>query len=318
MKTRTLIDTPVYDFKLNYKETVFSLGSCFSEHIASRLAYLQYNVFNNPCGITFNPASLLTALKTVENPKSLHESQLIKTQGLWAHPDFHGSFNQLSTEAYMDRASEKLYQAQNSLKDASLVIITVGTCYAYRSKDTDRVVNNCHKLPSAHFDLELFDLDTTIEYLTELRETALRVAPHGVKFLWTVSPVRHIKNGLVRDRRSKSTALLAVHEMVDSYSDSYYFPSYEILVDDLRDYRYYEEDLIHPSKVAVDHVFDIFQESILDPSEGDLRKKIQSIVQRQQHRPLFPESAVHQQFLNKLEEDRVSLKSAYPDLNLGV
>lgn len=317
MKLRTELEKPQFPFRIGYKSGIFSIGSCFSVHIADRLEGLKYRVMQNPCGITFNPASLLSTIKRVEQPDSLHESQLIFHQGLYSHYDFHGSYNDSDPTSYLSKTKASLHSAQGFLSEAEVIFITIGTCHVYRAAATGEIVNNCHKQPSQNFTHELLQLDEVISMLTELADRIRKLSTDEIQFVWTVSPVRHTKNGLVKDRQSKSIALLAIDAMVRAQADCHYFPSYEIMTDDLRDYRFYKEDLIHPSDQAVDYIFQVFEESLLSEEEKRLRQKVQSIVSRSQHRPLFPDSKEHQHFTEQLASDKRELQEAYPFLQIG-
>ncbi len=315
MKERTIIAIPSKNPKITYKSGVLSLGSCFSVHISDKLSALKYAVIQNPCGITFNPASILHTIKRIISPESLLRSELQFNQGLWSHPDFHSSFSHPEQEHYLDNVSKSLNAAQKHLKSCKYVFITLGTCYVYRSVKTGKIVNNCHKLPSSEFSHELLSVANVQELLAESRNLLLDNHKEvGLQFIFTVSPVRHIKNGLAEDKRSKATALLAVQNLVDLHSDCHYFPSYEVMLDDLRDYRYYEADLIHPSPVAIAYIFALFEQTWLDDHDAGLRKELRSITKRLDHKALFPDTEQHQLFLKKLDADIKDITQRHPFL----
>ena len=316
MKTRTQLLPPKYTFKIAHTDPILSLGSCFSLHMSDKLTYMGYHVRQNPCGITFNPASLLTTIQRVKNPDSLHESQLNFHNSLFSHPDFHSSFNKSSADDILDYAKTSLIKTQKYLTGAKYVFITIGTCFVYRDNKTTQIVNNCHKLPTEQFTRELLSLQEVSAILDQLRQELMDSCDPKLQLVWTVSPVRHTKNGLVDDRKSKSTALLAIHELVTKHENCHYFPSYELMVDDLRDYRYYDRDMIHPSSLAVDMIFDMVKECLLLAEEAPLRAQVKSVKDRMQHRALFPESESHRLFLEKLDEDKERLLEAYPYLDL--
>ena len=314
MVTRTQIKIRPSDVKIGYNDPILSLGSCFSAHMADRLNALMYIVSSNPCGITFNPASLLTTVKRVCAPDSLHAEELIYQNGLYSHPDFHSSYNTLLSEDYLIYAKKGLIAASEVLKNAKFIILTIGTSFVFRSIANGKIVNNCHKLPAEAFSRELLAPVEIMETIEELRKIVLEQSDQNPHFILTVSPVRHTRNGLVEDRRSKAIASLAIHDIVDKYEDCHYFPSYEIMTDDLRDYRYYKADMIHPSSVAIDYIWDRFCECWLDPEDEDLRKKISGINKRRAHRPLFPDSEQHMQFQKQLNHDVDDLLSQNPFL----
>ena len=314
MKLRTEIKISASTTPIYYKDSVFALGSCFSGHISSQLKRLCYSVFSDPCGITFNPASLLSSIKRVCAPDSLHENELFYQNGHYVHLDFHSSFDHPSKEHYLKYSKNVLHAASDALKKTKVVLVTIGTCFVYRHINTNTIANNCHKLPSEDFTRSLMSLSDVLTTLQELRSTIRAYNEEGPQIIFTVSPVRHTRNGLVDDRKSKSIALLAVHDICDQYADCHYFPAYEIMIDDLRDYRFYNADLIHPRQVAVDHIFDSFSKSWLVEEEGTLRSDISALRLRLDHKPRFPDSTAHRIFLDKLNRDKHALIAKHPFL----
>ncbi len=299
--------------KIQYSHQIWSIGSCFSVHMSDRLSQLGYLVDSNPTGITFNPKSILHTLKIVLEPNSLQENRLIFHNETYAHLDFHSSYNQLDDNIFMKTAYKNLLKANKSLIKADFIIITLGTCFVFKHNKTKEIVNNCHKLPASAFTPHLMTSNEVLDSLEEIRALVLGQTEKP-QIIFSVSPVRHIKNGLVQDRRSKSIALLAAHHMCDNYSDCHYFPSYEIMTDDLRDYRFYKDDLIHPSNQAIEHIFNEFSTTWLAQEEQSLRDKILSIQNRRLHRPRFPDTTAHTKFKDKLEADTKDLITEYPFL----
>ena len=314
MKLRTEIKIPKGNHAIGYNDHILSIGSCFSSYMSDYLKALKYPVFSNPCGITFNPASILTTLKRVSEPDSLHESQLILNNGLYSHPDFHSSFNNPSAADYLTYARNQMTVASEILGKAAYVIITIGTCHVFKSVESGAVVNNCHKLPPETFTKALMSVNEVSHCLHSIRQLIQEASTKRPQIIFTLSPVRHIKNGLVADRRSKSIAHTAIHDIVDVYDDCHYFPSYEIMVDDLRDYRFYKADKIHPTELAIEHIWELFSENWLDIKEQSLRNRIYSINARQSHRALFPDSPDHIKFKETLKSDISSLIREYPFL----
>lgn len=288
------------------------LGSCFTQNVSSRMRDLGYEVMANPAGITYNPVSILTTINTLRKPDSLHSKPLFYQDGIFSHPDFHGSFSSTSDQDCLERCEKSLGFTRDFIRNVSYFTITLGTCWVYRHLQTDHIVNNCHKQPSQEFRKELLSLEATQNTLESIREGLLDLVEEDIDIIFTVSPVRHLRNGMVADKKSKATALMAIHHMVDAYEDCHYFPAYEIQVDDLRDYRYYDKDLLHPSEVAVEYIFDQFSETFLDKTEADLRGEILSLNQRRSHRLLHPESPTSQVFLEKLQADINQFRTKHP------
>lgn len=314
---RTTHLSPIsYPFSISYRDNIISLGSCFSVNIGNKLSDLGYTVHQNPAGITYNPVSLSRTLKMVSNPESLHDTAPNRHLGVWSHPDFHGSFSHPDKTSLILKATESLTTAQKAYAEATHVLITLGTAHVHSSRTTGSVVNNCHKLPADQFSKRLLDIEEILSSLTTLVTQMKSLSSASPQFLLSVSPVRHIRNGLQEDRLSKSLLMVATHKLAETRDDCHYFPAYELLTDVLRDYRYYAEDLVHPSPEAVDLVYDLFEKSLLNQDEAELRQRVSSIVQRQQHRPRFPDTEEHRRFLTKLEQDISQLQKTSPEVNL--
>ncbi len=314
MKNRTIIEEITLPVQLSYSSVVLSLGSCFSLEIAARLKILGYDILSNPCGITFNPISIATSIKRAIRPKSLLELPLSYKDELWSHPDLHSSYNHTIKDQLLEKAQKTLSLAQEKLKKVDTVILTVGTAWVFQCQSTGMVVNNCHRRPQSDFQRRLL---TTTEIKTALSSVMASISKESekeVSYILTLSPVRHTRNGLIDDKLSKASCLVAIHELIAEQTHCHYFPSYEIMIDDLRDYRYYKGDLIHPSDQAIQHIYGLFEQSCLRPQEASLRKRIEDINLRQRHKPRFPETAAHQLFTKGLQEDIQRIIKEYPFL----
>jgi len=302
---------------INYNSKTLTLGSCFSIELSQKLDQLRFSVLSNPCGINFNPQSILNTVKRLIEPESLLLDSFQQHNEFWSHPDFHSQFSHPDQHKCYENALDSLQKAHDFAKNINTVILTIGTCFVYKVRQSGKIVNNCHKLPASNFEKSLLSLDEVTAILDQIISTLSNYSDQNINFILTLSPVRHIKNGLTADRKSKSIALLAIHEMTDRHDHCHYFPSYELLTDDLRDYRYYKADMIHPSKVAVDYIFEIFEENYLSTNEKVLRDRISNINSRLNHKPLFPETEAHQAFVKKLKADIIELEEAFPMLKRG-
>lgn len=312
----THIKTPVFPFRIKYSDTILSLGSCFSVNMAKKMGTLKYNIHQNPSGITFNAASLYSVVKMLQSPNTLHTIDSQQLRGIWSHPDFHSTYNHPNKVQHRQLIEDSLTAASQQAREVSVVLITLGTAYVYRSRATNRIVNNCHKRPSGEFEKELMTIPDIVTALQDIKTTLDALSSKQIHYVLSISPVRHIKNGLVEDRLSKSLLLVAAHQWVQAHSQAHYFPAYEMLTDELRDYRYYADDLIHPSTRAIDTIFNLFESTLLDPKEVDIRSDVQQLVSKENHRALFPESAAHQRFLAQVAEERRALGERYPFLGL--
>ena len=314
MKIRTNLKFPSYPFKISYDEHILSIGSCFSTNIAQKLTTLKYNVIQNPCGVTFNPASIFSTIKSIIRPDTLLQDSFVLHNGLWSHTNCHGSYNNPDKNVVYSSIKASLQSAHQALPHISKVFLTIGTSHVFRENTSGDIVNNCHKRPASDFTPEILSVETIISLLNDSLDLLQNYNEKSIEFVLTVSPIRHIKNGIIEDKVNKSRCLLAVHDIVNGRSDAHYFPAYEVMMDDLRDYRYYADDLIHPSDVAINYIFGQFKEVLLDKNDEALRQRIHNIVTRQNHRPLFPDTKAHQTFIAKLEADITQLKEEHPKL----
>ena len=294
MKFRTEIEvTPLAD-GLEYGAKIFALGSCFAESISERLAKAKFSVTTNPFGVLFNPFSIANAIERLDNTRSFAVCDIREGREIFFSFDAHSSLNgKTQTEAFAN-LNRAVAQGAKALQNADWVILTFGTAWVYEREG--RVVANCHKQPASQFSRRRLSVAEIIERYDALFEGVLR----DKKVILTVSPVRHIGDGLQENSVSKATLRLAVEELATKYDNVHYFPSYEILIDDLRDYRYYADDLAHPSKMAVDYVWERFCEYALTEKAQRLLPQIEQIVSAAEHRPFNSESEAHKTFCRKM------------------
>ncbi len=290
MKFRTEIEIAPLAERMDHSAKVFALGSCFAEHISSRLARAKFSVASNPFGVLFNPFSIANALERLDTSRTFAVCDVKAGRDTFFSFDAHSSLDgKTHTEAFAN-LNRAVAQGAKSLAESDWVILTFGTAWVYEHEG--RVVANCHKQPAVQFERRRLSVAEIVERYAAFFEGVLR----DKKVVLTVSPVRHIGDGLQENSVSKATLRLAVEELVEKYDNAFYFPSYEILVDDLRDYRYYGEDFVHPSKMAVDYVWERFCEGVLSTETRERLPKIEQIVQAAEHRPFNPESEAHKQF----------------------
>ncbi len=296
MKFRTEIEIAKFAEGIDHTQKVFALGSCFAESISERLSKAKFSVTTNPFGVLFNPLSIANALDRLTDAKAFAVCDIKAGRDAFFSFDAHSSLDgRTQTEAFAN-LNRAVAQGSKALHDADWVILTFGTAWVYEHEG--RVVANCHKQPSLEFARRRLSVEEIVERYSRLFEGVLR----DKKVVLTVSPVRHIGDGLQENSVSKATLRLAMEELVVKYENAHYFPSYEILIDDLRDYRYYGEDLAHPSKVAVDYVWERFCSALLSPKAQEQLPKIEQIVSAAEHRPFNPESEEHKAFCRKMLE----------------
>jgi lysophospholipase L1-like esterase len=306
MEFRTHIKIKPSPHKIRLDTPLLSIGSCFSNHIGALLKAYKFPVSTNPFGTIFNPISLFKLLLyalTDERPK---ESTYIKLEGVWKNMDFHSDFSDESLSALEHNIDIVLAEVKQRLLNLTYLLITPGTATVYETK-TDYIVANCHKQPSLTFKPKRL---LTVEEITDSFEklyTILRQANPGIRFIFTVSPVRHIKDTLEINTISKATLLLAIKQLQEKHPEIDYFPSYEIMMDDLRDYRFYKADMLHPSEVAIQYIWGLFSDRYFDSRTQAFIKNWQSIIQAINHQPFHAQTPAYKAFISKTIEQLKAL-----------
>lgn len=296
MKFRTEIEAAPLAEGLEYGAKIFALGSCFAENISARLAKAKFSVVSNPLGVLFNPYSIANAIERLADARTFAVCDIRAGRDSFFSFDAHSSLDgKTHTDAFAN-LNRAVAQGSKALAEAEWVILTFGTTWVYERDG--KVVANCHKQPSAEFTRRRLSVAEIVERYNRLFEGVLR----DKRVILTVSPVRHIGDGLQENSVSKATLRLAAEELVAKHANAYYFPSFEILIDDLRDYRYYTEDMAHPSKVAVDYVWEQFCKAVLSPAAQELLPRVMQIVAAAEHRPFNPESESHKEFCRAMKQ----------------
>lgn len=265
------------------------IGSCFAEAIGNKLKERYFDVMVNPFGVLFNPLSVADCLGLIEgygiNPYgcSFMPEDVIETSGGYCSFHHHGSFARPTSEEFLQNANESLASASAFYSRQGWVVVTLGTAFVYRLADSGTVVSNCHKLPSDHFTRSMLTVDEVYHSLSQY----VNANPER-QWIFTVSPVRHLADGLHENQLSKSTLLLAEQRLVEHFPNAHYFPAYEILMDELRDYRFYADDMMHPSALAIDYVYERFMDFAFDDSQRNLLAEASKVHSMMQHRILNP------------------------------
>lgn len=310
----TKVSIPDFQPKIKYKDAVFMAGSCFTEHISAKLDRYKYDVMSNPFGILYNPVSLASSIDRITRLDFYAADDLVLHDGLYHSMDHHGVFSGRSQAEVIDKINRSIQQANEHLKKSKVICISPGTAKVYRYKETAAVAGNCHKIPQSHFTYETLSLSHCIEAFERTVVSIRKLAPES-SIIWTISPVRHTRDGLVENQRSKATLLLGIAEVMHHHPASNYFPAYEIMMDQLRDYRYYDRDLIHPSPVAVDIIWDIFSEAYLEPLERTWHVPIEKIQRAMEHRLLHDDPEAVRSFAQGQLKNIDQMASMLPDLN---
>src|SRR6185312_4479646 len=248
------IQIPSFPFTISYTDKILFLGSCFSEEIGNKLYDLKFDILQNPNGILYDPQSIADAVFDYVNNKKYSEQELFELNGLWHSWKHHSQFSGVNKNDVLEKINQSQSRAHIFLKEAKILIITLGAAYNYILKDKRQNVANCHKAPSSFFEKNLLSTKEIIRHLIATCDT-LHQFNGQLKIIFTISPVKHVKDGIVENNRSKARLIEAVHSIVEEKESAFYFPSYELVTDVLRDYRFYKDDLVHPNETATSYVF---------------------------------------------------------------
>lgn len=312
---RTIIEIEQYPSQLDHKSMSLLIGSCFAENMARKLNYFGFPIIFNPFGILYNPHSLGKCLNYIASSQTIEEKDLIFQDELWHSKWHHGSFSHHEKAKVLEKCNDNLLISQQKLSQTKTVIISLGTSAIYKLKSNDEVVGNCHKIPQDQFDRSYLTVKEIVNNLSNSFNKVLAINP-DINFILTVSPIRHLRDGFIESNLSKATLILAVHELVEKHKQVFYFPAYEIMNDDLRDYRFYEADKLHPNQQAVDYIWQKFKAACISKNAEELMSKVDRIRKAKSHRPLHPGSEKHLKFLKKLEENIRQFKKQYTHIDL--
>ena len=302
------------DERINFRQPLLLYGSCFSESIGQLLVSRFFNATINPNGIVFNPLCISDIINRVIEKREYHASDLVNTDGLWHSWFHHGSFSAETVDEVLSIANRKMREALKVITSKSPVLVfTFGTAYSWKHKKSESRVVNCHKISGIEFE-KCFDSPEVISKIWIALIGRLRVINPEIRFIFSVSPVRYIRDGIQGNARSKASLITAVHDICNK-TGSTYFPAYELVTDVLRDYRYYKDDLVHPNEMAVRFVWEKFSQSIFDVETRGVLSDIERFIPLSQHRPLHPFKL--KEHLEAVSRQRESLQNKYPELNWG-
>lgn len=305
---------PPLPVKLNYSDKVMLLGSCFAENIGDQLLRSKFNVCVNPHGIIYNPLNSVSCIEEYIGKKKYTENELFYANDCWNSFSHHSRFSVTDKEACLDAINSAIGEAHVFLKEAKWLMITFGSAFIYKDGSGNHVAN-CHKLPQKEFTKELVPAEQIIGQFKAVLEKLKEFNP-SLQVLFTVSPVRYVRDGLVENNLSKAVLLQSVHELVRKQSHCFYFPAYEIVNDELRDYRFFKEDLVHPNEMAVNYVWEKFMDAAFDKPSKELYLKISEILTATEHKPFNPDSELHKAFRKSYASKVAKLKNSFPFLDL--
>ena len=312
MLLHTKININPLNQTIHYVNGLLFLGSCFADEIGSICRGLGFHALVNPFGVLYNPASIAQSMERLQNGKPFGHDEVIEVgEGQYCTFSHNTAFWRPSETNLLEQVNKSLAQAHEHFVKTQWVIISLGTSWAFRHKQSGLVVSNCHKLPANQFERVFLPVEQSLKYLSEI------VAQHPDKqFIFTVSPLRHLKDGLHENQLSKAALLLAVDQVCKAFCNAHYFPAYEILLDELRDYRFYKEDMVHPTEQAVHYIWERFADFAIDPKEKSAMKAASELKQMLQHKPVFPESEAYKLFELKKQQKIAEIREKYPEIRL--
>ena len=300
------------NYPIDYHSKIVSLGSCFAVNMAEKLDYFKFQNVVNPFGILFHPLALNKMIQKAVLQEQFTESDIFFHNERWHCFDVHSDLSRASKDEFLELLNSNVKLLHEAIVGCSHLIITFGTSWVYRRVENGQLVANCHKVPQKEFKKGLLSVEEIKQGLEEIIRSVSSVNPEA-KTIFTVSPVRHIKDGFVENQWSKANLISAVHQVRTQQSEIvYYFPSYEIMMDELRDYRFYAEDMIHPSATAIDYIWKRFAETWVAESAFSTMQEVERIQRGLAHRSFHPDSEQHQKFLEGLQNSIQAVQYQFP------
>ena len=313
MEFSTKINIPISPFSITHQDKLILLGSCFTENIGNNLSNYQFKTAINPFGITYNPISLFNNLNSIIENKVYTENDLLLHNELYISLDHHGVFSGINKDEVKERINHQIENAHAIFKEAKYIIITLGTSFVYNHLEQNKIVANCHKIPNAAFKKRLL----TIKEITDTFDNI----SHQLKdktILFTVSPVRHWRDGAIENQRSKSILIESIHQIVSQNKNCHYFPAYEIMMDELRDYRFYAEDMLHPNEQAIKYIWQRFGETYFNIETITINKSIEKIKLMLNHRTKHDNTLEERNFEILKQQTIKEFKINFPDIAINL
>jgi hypothetical protein len=314
MQFTTQIPIPKNENSIDYSSKIVSLGSCFAENMGDKFQYFKFQSVTNPFGIIFNPVSIEKIIKRVITDSLFTEEDVFFHNEQWHCFEVHSDVSDFSKEQLLKNLNQILSETKEHLLEATHIIITYGTAWVYRNTERHLIVANCHKVPQKQFTKELLSVGTIKNAIKNTLDLIEKVNPN-CNVIFTISPVRHLKEGFIENQVSKAHLISSLYEKLPTENcqlNTEYFPSYEIMMDELRDYRFYAEDMMHPSSIAINYIWERFKETTISEIAHPTMDSVENIQKSLQHRPFNPNSESHQKFEANLKEKITKLVAQYP------
>ena len=316
MKFRTEIFPEKSELKIKPEDKIVTFGSCFADNIAGKFIEYKFRTLKNPFGVLYNPVSIANSVKIIYDKILFSEKDLIFHQGEYHSFYHHSSFSSDNPANVINRINAGISSAHNFIKGANLIVLTFGTAWVYEYIETNEVVSNCHKIPANKFNRRKIDVRETTSAASRAIKLLKMINPE-LKILLTISPVRHWKDGAVENQRSKATLILAAEKLVEECDNVFYFPSYEIVIDDLRDYRFYSSDLVHPNNLAVEYIWEKFAEAYFPSETIAYLSEINKIKSAFNHKIRNRNTPETQLFIESTINKINAATNKYPHLNFA-
>lgn len=315
MELQTRISLTKAEKQIDYKSQMLLFGSCFSENIGQKLDYFKFQSVQNPFGILFHPKAIENLISRAIEQEMFSEEDVFFLNERWHCFDAHSDLSVTSKKVLLEELNQALQKTNRQITESSHIIITLGTAWVYRNNSTKAIVANCHKVPQKEFSKELLSVGEIVQILKNLAGS-IQSVNKNVRFIFTVSPVRHFKDGFVENQRSKAHLFSALHEIIEGGGASY-FPSYEIMMDELRDYRFYEADMVHPNQLAVDYIWEKFKEVWISERAHQVMDAVDTIQKGLEHRPFNPDSEGYKRFQKSLRQKIAYITKDFPFMEFG-
>ncbi len=301
VKLLSEVELPEFDFEIDYDTWLFFIGSCFTNNVGSFFEQNFFKTIVNPFGVVYNPVSVAAVLNRILDKKYFKKDDLFEYNGLWHSFLHHSSFSGQNPQVVIDNINESIEKSFDFIQNTNVLFVTLGTSFVYELKESGEVVANCHKLPSSFFNRRRLEVKEITEVLEKTFKRIKESNP-TVRIVLTVSPVRHLKDGAIGNNVSKANLILAVHNLVDRLDFVDYFPSYEIVMDELRDYRFYASDLVHLSDTAVEYILEKIKTTFLSPQTLDVLKIAEKLNKCLNHKVFNRQSVEYHRFIRKCKD----------------
>ena len=311
MKLQTQLPLEIQSPLIDYSSKLVLLGSCFAENIAEKFSYYKFQNEVNPLGVLFHPIAILDLLTRAHENNPYSEKDIFFSNGCWQSFQSHSRLNSISQIEILDHLNKALKSTQDQLKNASHVILTFGTAWVYEHIQSKTIVANCHKQPQKEFEKSILSIDQLQDTFNSIISILKSFNPK-VTVVFSISPVRHLKDGFVENNLSKAHLITALHSVINTTENTHYFPSYEFLMDELRDYRFYKQDMVHPNQIAIDYVWEKFQPIWIDADVNPIMQEVNQLQKGFAHKPFNPLAEEHAIFLSSLAKKAKAMESRFP------